>query len=117
MKIEKNWEIFFTAWKNGNPEKCADFFTENGLHFRPGASIDTGKVIIQKAFTQILNTFKIDFCNQKTLEIEAINNKVLEYGTYQQKWNHQEDTMQGSYFAVWKENKGSLLKLDRLIFN
>lgn len=116
-EISENWKLFFDAWVNGNADQSAAFFTNDGIHFRPSAYIDTGRTNIENVFSQILSSNKVEYCNQTTLEIEFLADKIIEYGTYQQKWAHVDFVVNGSYFAVWKREETEELKIHRLIFN
>lgn len=116
-EISKQWDDFFDAWINGDAKKSAGFFTENGMHFRPGAAIDTGKRRIEEVFSMVLSTSNVEYCTQKTLEINVFGDTIIEYGVYKQKWLESPEIMNGGYFAVWKRNEQKSVKLHRLIFN
>lgn len=116
-EISRQWSEFFGAWVNGDAKKSAGFFTENGMHFRPGAAIDKGRARIEEVFSMMLSTSKVEYCTQDTLEIEVIGDTVIEYGVYAQKWLQSEEEMKGGYFAIWKGYEQNNIKLHRLLFN
>lgn len=116
-EISQQWNEFFDAWKNGDAKTSASFFTENGMHFRPGAAIDTGKGRIEEVFSMILSKSNVEYCTQETLEINVFGDTIIEYGVYEQKWLESPEIMNGGYFAVWKRTEQKSIKLHRLIFN
>ncbi|MFC1799397.1 DUF4440 domain-containing protein [Candidatus Eisenbacteria bacterium] len=117
QEIASQWRLFFDAWVEGDGTKCASFFCEDGMHFRPGAEIDTGREEIGGTFSAILSSYKVEYCNQTTLEIEVCANNIIEYGVYEQKWAQSDQVTKGGYFAVWKDCEKDSLKISRLIFN
>ena len=65
----------------------------------------------------MLSAFKVEYCHQTTVEIEMFENTIIEYGTYEQKWELADDIMKGSYIAVWKKTDQDSIRISRLIFN
>ena len=116
-EIAKEWVQFFDAWVNGDAEGSAKFFSEDGIHFRPGAAIDTGRVKIKETFSRMLSTYKVEYCHQTTLDIEIFDNTIIEYGTYEQKWSYTDKIMKGNYMAIWERFDQDSIKISRLIFN
>ena len=116
-EIAKEWVQFFDAWVNGDAKKSATFFKEDGIHFRPGAAIDSGRINIEETFSKMLSAFKVEYCYQTTLDIEIFDNTIIEYGTYVQKWANTNNIMKGSYIAVWEKTDRDGIKISRLIFN
>jgi hypothetical protein len=117
QEIAGQWRLFFDAWVEGDGARCAGFFCEDGMHFRPQATIDTGRTEIGKTFTEILSSYKVEYCNQTTLGIDLCSDLIIEYGTYEQKWAVSEEATQGGYFAVWKRCGQDSIGIYRLIFN
>jgi hypothetical protein len=115
--IAGKWRVFFDAWVGGDGAACAGYFCEDGIHFRPGANIDRGREAIGETFSQILASYRVEFCNQTTFEIEVCDSIIVEYGTYEQKWAQSEEVTRGGYFAVWRRCGPDSIGISRLIFN
>ncbi len=115
--IEKRWDAFFFAWVAGDAQACATFFSEDGIHFRPGGLLDKGREEIRGALASVLATFQIEYVRQTTLAYERCGDQIVEYGLYTQKWRQADREMTGGYFAVWTIGDGGILLLHRLIFN
>ena len=60
LEIAGEWTQFFDAWVKGDAPKSASFFTENGIHFRPGAAIDSGRVNIEKTFLKCFQLLRLN---------------------------------------------------------
>jgi ketosteroid isomerase-like protein len=116
QRIEQNWRLFFDAWVQGDATRCADFFCEDAIHLRPAAGIDRGKAQIQATFSRMLANFQVEYCRQTCIEVIDQGALILECGTYEQKWRHQERAMSGGYIAVWQRNVDKL-EIKWLIFN
>ncbi|MEO5582467.1 MAG: DUF4440 domain-containing protein [Saprospiraceae bacterium] len=114
-------EAFATAWKKGDAEVSASYFTEDAINIHPVAEPDSGRAETLKMSINWLQTVIVQKLDFQTHELDQYGDYAYESGTFIQEVQPRKggkgSSQNGRYFAVWRYDGDGQWKIKRFIFD
>ena len=119
-EIRATWDEFIESWEMKGADRCAAFYTENGLNIPSGLEENKGRTNIASFYRSLFDSNISSTYHHTILDIQVFENHAIEYGEFRVDWVPIEGndwSFHARSLTHWIKAETGEWKIEKILYN